>query len=187
MKILQPPHLFEKKAPTLSVFLVLCTNPRRHTEVCLQGMGGRRTREIVAKRYEASSLPCASSIENSFCPSAQCLGCSTIKVNLRGRTQSQYVFSHTSTKMCSYFYINICVSGARYYFYHKDKVSVFFSHLECLCLTLSLWFRGVAGYIRVTEPRCHSQGHRRVTHTHLAAALQSVARNKDTIQVLALT
>ena len=53
----------------------------------------------------------------------QCLGCSTIKVNLRGRTQSQCVFSHTSTKMCSYFYINICVSGARYYLYHKDKVS----------------------------------------------------------------
>ena len=128
MKILQPPHLFEKKAPTLSVFLVLCTNPRR--QMCLQGMGGRRTREIVAKRYEVSSLPCASSIENNFCPSAQCLGCSTIKVNLRGRTQSQYVFSHKSTKMCSYFNKNICVSGERYYLYHKDKVSdrfVYFS------------------------------------------------------------
>ena len=128
MKILQPPHLFEKKAPTLSVFLVLCTNPRR--QACLQGMGGRRSREIVVKRSEALSLPCASSIENNFCPSAQCLGCSTIKVNLRGRTQSQCVFSHTSTKMCSYFIINICVSGARYYLYHKDKVSdrfVYFS------------------------------------------------------------
>ena len=107
-----------------------CVRIRGDTQVCLQGMGGRRSREIVAKRYEASSLPCASSIENSFCPSAQCLGCSTIKVSLRGRKQSQYVFSHTSTKMCSYFYINICVSGARYYLYHKDKVSdrfVYFS------------------------------------------------------------
>ena len=86
-----------------------CVRIRGETQMCLQGMGGRRSREIVAKRSEASSLPCASSIENSFCPSAQCLGCSTIKVNLRGRTQSQCVFSHTSTKMCSYFNINICV------------------------------------------------------------------------------
>ena len=124
MKILQPPPLFSGKARKkllLFQYFWSCVRIRGDTQVCLQGMGGRRTREIVAKRSEASSLPCASSIENSFCPSAQCLGCSTIKVNLRGRKQSQYVFSHTSTKICSYFNVNICVFGVRYYFYHKDS------------------------------------------------------------------